>query len=619
MNRILIMLLMLSTLTGCVYFNTFYNAKKFYKEADDLSRNSSDKPSRQQLDLYDKCIERCARIIQENKKSRYRDDALFLMGKSFLGKQRPDDLFKATNTFEQLIANYPNSKFVDEASLLIGRTYHSQKRWKQALEVFRTTIREYPDRRFATSAQLFIGNIYYEQEEHEHAALEYEKVLLMKRDKDIFRETYAQLGETYYQLGDWSAAFDAYAKAFDMEDDSKQRFYLRFQQGECLLQQEDHERAYDLFKNMLDRAPLPQDKARVKVRIAESNIAFGEDQIAWETLNRVTEENKNSLASNEAYYLMGMMIEQEADYDSAKTLYEYASKGHQEELVTEIAKQKLEEVQKLSQLQKGFEDPERAAETHFFLAELYLLDQELLEPSIQHFYVIIDSFPETAYAPKSYYALAHLLENELDNPDSADVFYGHILERFSETEYADAVRKRFDMPIKKQVYEIPPEPEPVTMDSSVVDTTVAAHQAVAVDSAASEDQMDTQEIAWPQGTMPDSVLTDSAVVASPIDSLRSPAPDSLFAPPPDSASTQSLEPAEVDSVLDETDQIVLPDSLSQPDSASMQSLEPAEFDSVLDEMDQIVLPDSLSQPDSTGAADSLQTPTPDGRKMIRNP
>ena len=70
-------------LSSCDYFNTFYNAERYFKEADLLRLEKSDKgiPLRA-IDNYGKTIQKCKVVLSNYPESKYVNDAILLMAKA---------------------------------------------------------------------------------------------------------------------------------------------------------------------------------------------------------------------------------------------------------------------------------------------------------------------------------------------------------------------------------------------------------------------------------------------------------------------------------------------------------------------------------------------------------
>ena len=68
---------------GCVYFNTFYNAKLIFSEAERMRAEKEGESLGNIInDKYKKVIEKSNVVINDYPDSKYLDDALFLIGRS---------------------------------------------------------------------------------------------------------------------------------------------------------------------------------------------------------------------------------------------------------------------------------------------------------------------------------------------------------------------------------------------------------------------------------------------------------------------------------------------------------------------------------------------------------
>ena len=86
----------------CAYFNTFYNARKSFKRKE-----------------YDKTIEKSSVILAKYQNSRWVDDAILLIARSFYHKAEYD---KALIKFTELEENFPESDLIPESNFWWGMT-----------------------------------------------------------------------------------------------------------------------------------------------------------------------------------------------------------------------------------------------------------------------------------------------------------------------------------------------------------------------------------------------------------------------------------------------------------------------------------------------------------------
>ena len=75
-------------LGGCAYFNTFYHAKKYYAQGE-RARIAAEKKGQiaANNEAYKKCIDKCKRLIETYPDSKWQDDAHLLMAKAAYGRQ----------------------------------------------------------------------------------------------------------------------------------------------------------------------------------------------------------------------------------------------------------------------------------------------------------------------------------------------------------------------------------------------------------------------------------------------------------------------------------------------------------------------------------------------------
>jgi len=69
-------------LFSCAYFNTFYNAERYYEEADRIRLEKSGKAiPLKAMDNYGKTIQKCRVVLSEFPESKLVNDAILLMAK----------------------------------------------------------------------------------------------------------------------------------------------------------------------------------------------------------------------------------------------------------------------------------------------------------------------------------------------------------------------------------------------------------------------------------------------------------------------------------------------------------------------------------------------------------
>ena len=153
-------------LMGCAYFNTLYNARqKFHdaekataaREAQEATRatqvgqsgsvaapggaaNPSTSTRNPQEADYEAVIEKCRTVMARYPKSRYVDDAMLLIARSLYGLERYDE---ATAALDSLESRFPKTNLLGDAHFLKGKCLAAAKHYDVAADVLSEYVDHY--------------------------------------------------------------------------------------------------------------------------------------------------------------------------------------------------------------------------------------------------------------------------------------------------------------------------------------------------------------------------------------------------------------------------------------------------------------------------------------------
>jgi len=164
----------------------------------------------------------------------------------------------AITTFQQLINNYPDSSYTDDAQLGIGNCYYVTYDYSHAIEAYQKLIDDYPESSLLAIAQYSIAQSYRKLANYEQAILEFNKVIESYPESDYAAPAQYYIGYSHYQAQDYSQAILEFQKVIDYYPNStwpseSERFiapcaqyYIGWCLGEKLGQWEDAISAYQL-------------------------------------------------------------------------------------------------------------------------------------------------------------------------------------------------------------------------------------------------------------------------------------------------------------------------------------------------------------------------------------
>ena len=98
-------------LSGCVYFNTFYMARRNFKIAERQYEKDKGVVSQTNKKNYTDSIEAAALVVRDFPDSKYIDDSLFIIGISYF---RTGDYSRALLKFNEILQAFPDGEFAAE-------------------------------------------------------------------------------------------------------------------------------------------------------------------------------------------------------------------------------------------------------------------------------------------------------------------------------------------------------------------------------------------------------------------------------------------------------------------------------------------------------------------------
>ena len=194
-------------LSGCAYFNTFYNAKQYYNEADKirLEKDGQSTPIAA-MDKYGKSIKKCQKVLSDYPESRFRIDAILLMAKSRYF--RGDYDLALDNLFDVSKGGSPKQK--EEA-----RYWKALCKWKKgnlqvAIDELNTLLDISNSKLIQSKCHLSLAELSKELKKPDLALSHLKKGAKLTQDRNEKGVIYGRLAEMAYNLNEYDIAKDGY-------------------------------------------------------------------------------------------------------------------------------------------------------------------------------------------------------------------------------------------------------------------------------------------------------------------------------------------------------------------------------------------------------------------------
>lgn len=278
------------------YYNTYYNAKKNYKTGLDKVLNANviynpqqpirihEVPINAGAQDFDKAIEKGAEILRKHENSKWVDNSLNLIGKSYYFKK---EYFSADQKFQELAITTKDESLIQESILWRSRVLLEMELYGQGIQYI---IQELNDREggwnLNNKAELkaILAEYYVVQENWEDAITHLTEALPQLRSKKYKERGYFLLGQLYERTYDYRKAFQAYSKV------------------------EDYYYDYDLQYLALRKS-------------AETARILGDNKSALDTFTKMVKDDKNTEFKTELDYEIARTYQKREEYNKAEAIY----------------------------------------------------------------------------------------------------------------------------------------------------------------------------------------------------------------------------------------------------------------------------------------------------------
>ncbi|TKJ40299.1 hypothetical protein CEE37_08205 [candidate division LCP-89 bacterium B3_LCP] len=324
-------------LSSCVYFNTYYNAKKYFKEGEKDSENTT--TGRPSTANYQKSIDSAARVIEYYPDSKYVDDAILLMGKSYYAIMTYP---KARRKFDELLTNYPDSPLTYEARLYLGKTLIKMRRTDDGIALLNDLwLDEQTPIEVRQESRRTQADYFFDQESYYQALAEYDKLLGATKDKKERASILYQKGECHYELGEFQEAEQAYSQVSDEKPTRLRRFEANYKLALTLQQMGRLQDALKICNKLLKKDIYFSYYDRAYLAKAGVLNELGQTEEAIEIYKRILELYPRSETSAVASFRLGQIYMSMNDFTQAE---EYLAKVSSEASDSEFVEEASETV-----------------------------------------------------------------------------------------------------------------------------------------------------------------------------------------------------------------------------------------------------------------------------------
>jgi TolA-binding protein len=353
--RLIIVLAVITFGSGCVYYNTFFMARQKFndaeksQEANRLSKLRIDDqttgrqnqtgqggqgrsmlpntpPSQpiagivtspvtqQERTLYEDAITKANLVLTLHPESKWVDDALWLIGKSNFNM---GEYLKAEKNFKELITNHPGSKYIDDAYFYMGMSLVGLDLKEQALTAFANIENSEKKSPYMEYVLFAKGNIEFSDENYDSAIEIYTQFIGSYPSSDSASMAMFNIGKCHEKKKEYADAYESYGRVEKYSPSRRLHFDAALAQATTAIAEDSVAIGMKILTALSKDERYFSRAGEINLKSAEGYLLQGDIDKAIEIYNDVTVQNPRTAQAAEAYYRLGV-IYQEKQYDLEK-------------------------------------------------------------------------------------------------------------------------------------------------------------------------------------------------------------------------------------------------------------------------------------------------------------
>lgn len=336
------------------YFNTYYNAQRAYEDA--VRELEKIQPTTLQTNLFrpanvqqpvrqkfQAAIEKCSKVIQFYSETSLVDDAILLIGKSYY---HLNEIVPAQKKFSEILDNFPSSDLRLEAKLMQAKSYYLADKQDEALSLLKSLLAESAEQKeqeTTLETLMLEGQIYLDRNDYARAEQSYVHALKTSGDERFLAYAAYLLGTCHEARGNNEAAAHAFLSVRDQKPPFLLEFHARLRAAAMFSLFGNTTRSFEILEE-LELEPLnSEQRSLVELEFANTYKRAGAYEQALSLYTVIDTLYKRTDASAKSNYYAGTIHEtQFSDLRQAKILYDKAKGEFPQSEITPLATKKAE-------------------------------------------------------------------------------------------------------------------------------------------------------------------------------------------------------------------------------------------------------------------------------------
>ncbi len=429
-NKIFILFIFLnSCIAFKAYFNTFYNAKKIFKETEESYIKNNYTLNQGIKQGYEKAIQKFLYVIKYYPSSPFLDDALYYLVISYI---RIEEYEKAMRKFEEILRYASKSKFSSLAFLELSKELINKGRNEDFEYVYILTRDTEAFKRIDEKEKIFYKIFYdFMNEDYESVVREGENFLRKFKKHNLKEKITQMILKSYIKLHQEEKAI-SFLREFYKEEEMPISHYLIL--SDVYVSKGDTQRGIEILENVYKKTSSKEAFFKI-VEIKKSKGEF---------IRSLLNDFKDKIKEDS--------LKQRVLFEIAETYDERDSLEKKEEILketlrissyTEYGKKANEYIEVLEKFKNLEKKENKEGRDYFLLAEDYYI--KLSKPLFSEYFLKkAIEYNDPIYTPKAYYFL-FFLQKEILKKEDANATLEEFKKRYPKSFYIEEIERRLNV------------------------------------------------------------------------------------------------------------------------------------------------------------------------------
>jgi len=340
------------SLESCAYLNTFYNAKSAFNEGYNTYLSNQRQGREGGAILYDSfqdAITKSQKILNQYENSQYVDNAYLLIAKSYYYTRQYN---RTRDYLNLLIGEYPDSPLLDEAHLYLGMAYTELEKYVLARQELNRVLNSNAKSKMKVQAYLALADLSEIESDYQGMMEAIDAVIQISGDDEI-------KADAAWQTARWASENGQYARAESYYKEARQftripSFDRRidFEMTQLYRRMGEYDLARDEISVMLANEEFEDLWPELEVERGLLYEIMEDTSRAVQAYQYVTTNHNRTPAGARAHYLLGEIFYERMEYADARESFRQVSMSDRESSYIESARERMRVIDRLQAVRK---------------------------------------------------------------------------------------------------------------------------------------------------------------------------------------------------------------------------------------------------------------------------